>query len=118
MKSQEIKTEKGIGTFLGVVKNCAVMLHFSPAAKIPDPEFTGDIDIIFSHQNDLNKSVGNLSLNEMVECTVNECGILINGGLPLTKDDCDTIDKMVRSNLINKYQLPPQKWFTPKQTAR
>lgn len=106
-----------MGTYLGVVKNCAVMLHFSPAAKVPDPEFSGDIEIIFSSRDDLAKPLGHISLKEMVECTVNECGILMKGGFPLSKDECNTVDKMVRSKLINKYKFPPQRWFTPKNST-
>jgi hypothetical protein len=113
----ELVTERGIGTYLGNVGPYGIILHLSPAPVITFPsrvrrDYSGDIDILFSKSDQLDKFIGCFSLNDIVKLATSKIESAFTatsneGQIRLTREEFQTIDEMAWTVLSKKYGLAP-----------
>jgi hypothetical protein len=109
--NQDIKTDKGIATFIGDHGGHSIFIHVSPALNKTPAEANSfspdDIDVLISHPDNKKSFLGRIPLDHIVDCAVNDGFETEDGSIVLTDSECREIDHLSWSVLTKKYRLVP-----------
>ncbi|NRB81553.1 MAG: hypothetical protein HRU38_23315 [Saccharospirillaceae bacterium] len=107
----EFKTTRGIATCVGHISSYIVSIHLDPTCE-SDKTYSGNIDILLADKNAPEKLLGFLSLNEFVECAVDDGFVTEDKTISLSPEDCKIIDELSWQVLIEKYRIAPTQFVT------
>lgn len=112
----ELKTDKGIATYVGDTNNTSYLVHLSPAPE-SNTQYDGVIDIIFSEKASPSTFIGSLPFCDVVDCGASNTGFKAISGVSITAEECRIIDDSVWRVISDKYnssEIYPQEFVMVK----
>lgn len=116
--NSELKTDRGVATFLGDFGKFSAFVHVTNPPAVSDiteiNSFETELDILISFAEAKETFLGSVALNHIVDCAVAEGFETEDGLVSLSKDECTEIDESSWKVLSNKYRLVPTRFTMPK----
>ena len=109
--NQDVRTDKGIATFIGDYGGFSIFIHVSPALNETPTEANSfspdDIDVLISHPENKKLFLGRIPLDHIVDCAVNNGFETADRSIVLSESECREIDHLSWRVLTKKYRLVP-----------